>query len=224
MSTLTCAVVVPTRNEEGTIQETVKAIRSFTSEVYVIDGRSEDATREKAAAAGAKVIVQKERGKGAAIRETLRDLPHDIIVFIDADGSHDAADLSKLVQPILDGKAEMVVASRYLGGSDELHGTIHNFIRMVGSSIITLAINHRWKVQLTDVENGYRAVLRKAAATAHITASDFTIEQEMVMKMLKAGHRVIEVASHEYERKAGVSKLPTSQGYKFILNFLRNML
>ncbi len=214
------AVVIPTRNEEATIADTVRQVKAVAPHVYVIDGNSTDRTCEIAAQAGVQVIHQQSKGKGSALREALSSIDKEIIVFIDADGSHEAADIPKLVAPIISGKADMVVASRYLGGSDELHGTWHNFVRMVGSSLITLGINYRWSVQLTDVENGFRAVKRSVALSLGLKANDFTIEQEMVLKAVKKGYSVVEVASHEYERKGGESKLPTSQGWKFILEFL----
>jgi len=218
----TFTVIVPTRNEEATIESVVTSLKKFTENIVVIDGKSTDATRERAAAAGAKVILQKTRGKGAALRQAIDEIDTGIIVFMDADGSHEAADVLKIVQPVINNEADMVVASRFLGGSDELHGSWHNFVRMVGSSLITLAINYRWNVHLTDVENGFRAITRAAALALNLKACDFTIEQEMVMKALKKGYRVREIASHEYERKGGVSKLPTSQGWKFILKFLKD--
>jgi len=217
------AVVIPTKNEEATIGPMVLALSQMTVNIYVYDGNSDDRTFEIASRAGATVVRQKGRGKGRAIRQALEELPHNIVVFIDGDGSHDLKDIPKMVQPIIDGTADMVVASRYLGGSDELHGTWHNFVRMVGSSLITLGINYRWKVHLTDVENGYRAVRRAALLPLGLSASDFTIEQEMVMKMLKKGLRIAEIASHEYERKAGASKLPTRQGWRFILKFMKDL-
>ena len=83
-----------------------------------------------------------------------------IVVFIDADGSHDPKDIPALVAPIKAGQADMVIGSRGKGGSDELHGTLEQFIRYVGSQLIMLAINYRWNVRLTDSQNGFRAIRR----------------------------------------------------------------
>ncbi|HBU69408.1 MAG TPA: hypothetical protein DEE98_03385 [Elusimicrobia bacterium] len=218
------AVVIPTLNEEASIAGVIDSVSGSASNIYVIDGGSKDKTVEIALSKNAKVIKQKSRGKGSALVQALNEINAEIIVFIDADGSHEAADIPKLVEPIVGGKAELVVASRYLGGSDELHGSWNNFVRMVGSSLITLGMNYRWNVRLTDVENGFRAVRRSAALKLELESSDFTIEQEMVMKAVKNGLKVVEVASHEYERKGGVSKLPTSQGWKFIYRFFRDII
>lgn len=214
------AVVIPTRNEEATVAGVIRSVRPFASDIVVYDGHSTDRTREIAAAEGARVVVQNGAGKGTAIRQAFSDIAKDVIVLIDADGSHESADIPKLVAPLLDGRADLVVASRLLGGSDELHGSWNNFVRMAGSSLLAVGINARWRTSLTDIENGFRAVRRDAALKLGLTASGFIIEQEMVMKAVKKGFRVMEVASHEYERKGGVSKLPTRQGWKFVLRYL----
>jgi dolichol-phosphate mannosyltransferase len=217
-------VVIPTYNEEATIKEVCGSIKKITGSMLVIDGNSTDRTRDIAESMGIKVVLQKKRGKGAALRQAIDEVNSGIIVFIDADCSHEASDIPKLLAPILEGKADLVIGSRYLGGSDELNGSLNNFIRMVGSSIITLAINYRWGQHLTDVENGFRAIKRSAALDLKLKANDFTIEQEMVIRAAKKKYRIIEVPSHEYLRKGGQSKLSTVQGWKFILEFLREFL
>ena len=131
----------------------------------------------------------------------------DIVVFIDADGSHEPADIPALVAPIQAGGADLVIASRGKGGSDELHGTLEQFVRYVGSQLIMLAINYRWNVRLTDSQNGFRAIDRRVALALGLRSNLTTIEQEMLMRALKLGYRVAEIASHEYERRWGVSKI-----------------
>jgi dolichol-phosphate mannosyltransferase len=131
----------------------------------------------------------------------------EIVVFIDADGSHEPADIPKLIEPIRAGRADLVIASRGKGGSDELHGTLDQLIRYIGSQLIMLAINYRWNVRLTDSQNGFRAIRTDVARSLGLTSNATTIEQEMLMKALKRGYRVTEIASHEYERRWGVSKV-----------------
>lgn len=219
----TVAIIIPTKNEEGSIKKVIDSILPISNNIYVIDGNSEDKTRDIATSCGVKVILQKGKGKGNAIKQAIETIQSDILVMIDADGSHKSEDIPLLVKPILEGRADMVIASRFLGGSDELHGTIHNFIRMVGSSLVTLGINYRWNVRLTDVENGFRAIKRESILKIKLNSDDFTIEQEMVIKMLKKGFKIIEIASHEYERISGESKLSTWQGWKFVWEFLKDI-
>src|SRR5207249_10892863 len=125
----------------------------------------------------------------------------DVIVFIDADGSHEPKDIPAMIAPIMIGQADMVVGSRGKGGSDELHGTVEQFIRYFGSQLIMLAINYRWDVRLNDSQNGFRAIRRDVARRLGMTSNLTTIEQEMLMKALKRRYRVAEIASHEYERR-----------------------
>jgi len=217
-------VVIPTRDEEGLIGEIVDAVRPHADEVLVVDGHSRDKTREIAAARGARVVLDHRKGKGEALRLSITEATGDIVVFIDADGSHDPHDLPALVAPIKAGNADMVIASRGRGGSDELHGTIEQFIRYVGSQLIMLAINYRWNVRLTDSQNGFRAIRRYVCFQLGLQSNLTTIEQEMLMKALKKGFRVSEIASHEYERKWGTSKVVVWKlWFAYLWSFARNI-
>jgi dolichol-phosphate mannosyltransferase len=201
------SVVIPTKNEEGLIGEMIDAVHPHANEVLVVDGHSSDRTREIAEGKGVRVILDGGRGKGEALRRSFGEARHEILVFIDADGSHDPNDIPRLVEPIRQGRADLVIASRTRGGSDELHGTVEQLLRYVGSQLIMLAINYRWHVSLTDSQNGFRAIRRDVALSLDLRADLTTIEQEMLMRALKHGYRVGEVASHEFERRWGVSKV-----------------
>jgi dolichol-phosphate mannosyltransferase len=219
----TVTVVIPTKNEEGLIGEIVDSVRPY-GEVLVIDGRSTDRTREVAAAHGARVVLDGGKGKGQAIRQALGETTADIVVFIDADGSHDPKDIPALVAPIAAGKADLVIGSRGKGGSDELHGTFGQFIRYVGSQLIMLAINYRWDVRLSDSQNGFRAIRREVGLALDLRSNLTTIEQEMLMRALKLGYRVDEVASHEYERRWGTSKVVVWKlWWAYVWSFWRNI-
>ena len=223
MPDATVTVVIPTRNEEGLIGEIVDSVRPY-GDVLVIDGHSTDRTREIAQQHGARVALDGGRGKGQAIRQALRETTTDIVVFIDADGSHDPRDIPALVAPIAAGRADLVIGSRGKGGSDELHGTIGQFIRYVGSQLIMLAINYRFNVRLSDSQNGFRAIRRNVGLTLDLTSNLTTIEQEMLMRALKLGYRVDEIASHEYERKWGTSKVVVWKlWWAYLWSFWRNI-
>lgn len=221
----TVTVVIPAKDEEGSIGDIVDTVKSYADEILVVDGHSQDRTRAIAIEHRARVIQDRGRGKGEALRIAIGEATTDILVFVDADGSHDPRDIPKLVAPIEAGDADLVIASRGKGGSDELHGTFEQFIRYVGSQLITLAINYRWRVSLTDSQNGFRAIRRDVASRLGLTSNVSTIEQEMLMKALKQGYRVSEVASHEYERRCGTSKIVIwKHWFAFVWSFLRNLL
>ena len=201
------SLVIPAKNESASIHDIINQAKPFVAEVLVIDGHSTDTTREVAEQAGARVVLDNRKGKGDGLRVGIREAAGNIIVFIDADGSHDPHDIPRLVQPIIDGKADMVIGSRMTGGSDELHGDFSRFIRMTGSHILLLVINYRWNIRLTDCQNGFRAIRTDVARAINLTENVHTIEEEMVMKCLKHKYIIGEVPSHEYERKFGGSTL-----------------
>jgi glycosyltransferase involved in cell wall biosynthesis len=225
VSTPTITVVVPTRDEEGLVGEIVDSVRPYADEVLVVDGHSRDRTREIAAEHNARVILDRGKGKGDALRLAFDEAKGDIVVFIDADGSHDPKDIPAMVAPIIAGNADMVVGSRGKGGSDELHGTFEQLIRYVGSQLIMLAINYRWNVRLTDSQNGFRAIRRQTGKSLGLTSNLTTIEQEMTMKALKQGYRVGEIPSHEYERRWGKSKVVVWKlWFAYLWSFFRNII
>jgi glycosyltransferase involved in cell wall biosynthesis len=202
----TC-LVIPTLDEEATIAEIVREALPFVDEILVVDGHSTDRTRELAEAEGARAVLDPRKGKGAALRLALTETNADIIVYIDADGSHEISDIPRLTAPIHAGDADMVVGCRMTGGSDELHGDLFKFTRLIGSEIITMVINYRWNVRLTDVQNGFRAIRREVGLQLGLRENRFAIEEEMVMRALRKKFRVINVSSHEYKRKFGVSRI-----------------
>lgn len=223
MAAATVTVVIPTRNEEGLIGEIVDAVSPY-GDVLVVDGHSTDKTREIAKAHGARVVLDGGRGKGQAIRQAFDETTSDIVVFIDADGSHEPKDIPALVAPIASGQADLVIASRGKGGSDELHGTIGQFIRYIGSQLIMLSINYRWNVRLSDSQNGFRAIRRDVGRALNLRSNLTTIEQEMLMRALKQGYRVSEIASHEYERRWGTSKVVVWKlWWAYVWSFWRNI-
>jgi dolichol-phosphate hexosyltransferase len=219
------SVVIPTKDEEGVIGEIIDAVRPYAGEILVVDGHSRDRTRAIAVEKGARVVLDKGRGKGDALRRSFAEARHDILVFIDADGSHDPHDIPKLVEPIRRGDADLVIGSRTRGGSDELHGTAEQLLRYIGSQLIMLAINYRWRVRLTDSQNGFRAIRRNVALALDLRSNLTTIEQEMLMRALKHGYRVVEVPTHEFERRWGVSKVSVWRlWYAYLWSVMRNIL
>jgi len=219
------SIVVPARNEEKTIGEVLEVVRHMTDDLIVVDGQSSDETVVIAKRYGARVVQDNGRGKGDAVRIGLAHARYPITVLIDADGSHEPKDIPALVAPIVGGEADLVMASRMLGGSEELFGSFFEVIRLIGSLVISLSINYRYGVRLTDYQNGFRAIRTEVGRTIGLTSDITTIEQEMAMKCLKQGYRVIERPSHEYRRKGGVSKINVSQvGHRYVLNLIGGLI
>ncbi|MBL8776653.1 MAG: glycosyltransferase family 2 protein [Acidimicrobiales bacterium] len=218
------SAVIAAKNEEATIAPVLEAVGLLTDDVVVVDGRSTDRTREIAERHGARVVTDNGLGKGDAIRVGLDHAAHPVTVFIDADGSHDPADIARLVAPIASGDADLVMGSRMLGGSDELFGSAYEVLRLMGSLAISLTINYRFGVRFTDYQNGFRAIRtdvgRRIATTSNIT----TIEQEMAMKCLQYGYRVTEVPTHESRRQGGESKISVMRvAHRYVGNVARGV-
>ncbi len=215
------SVIVPTRNEAANLLPVLEGVVPFADELLVIDGHSVDGTRDIAAACGARVVLDDGRGKGAAIRRGIQEATGDILVFVDADGSHDPADIPALVAPILAGYADHVSGSRMLGGSDELHATIQQFVRLFGSQVITLSVNYTLGVRLTDCQNGFRAIRRDVALALDLRENITTIEQEMIIKSLRSGYRMAEAPTHEYVRANGESNFRVQDVWpRYVRSFL----
>ncbi len=218
-------VVIPAKDEAPTIGDIVAQALEHAAEVVVIDGSSSDATARLAAESGARVLTDAGRGKGLAMRDARGHIDTELTVFMDADGSHDAEDIPKLVAPILRGDADHVSGSRLLGGSSELHGGFDEWARLAGSSFITACINRRYGVRLSDSQNGFRALRTEVLKNLKLRSRHTTIEQEMIVETLRTGRRMAEVPTHEYPRRAGESHISVwRDGPGYVLSLMRLML
>lgn len=218
------SAVIPARNEEPMIREIIERTRPYADEVLVVDGHSRDRTVEIARECGARVVSDNGKGKGDAIRVAAAAAAHEIVVFLDADGSHDPADIPRMIEAIQRDEADLVIGSRGKGGSDELHGDIEKLLRMVGSDLILIGINIRFKSHLTDSQNGFRAIRRDVFLKLGLKENITTIEQEMTMKCLKKGFVVSEVPTHEYARRHGTSTIHLRKvWFRYIYSFLKNL-
>ncbi|HZE64178.1 MAG TPA: glycosyltransferase family 2 protein [Pyrinomonadaceae bacterium] len=218
------SLVIPARNEEQCIAEVIEKSLPFCDEIVVVDGHSVDRTVQVAESYGVRVVKDNKRGKGEAIRVGAMAATHEIVVFMDADGSHDPEDIPHLTEPILAGHADLVIGSRGRGGSDEAHGDIDKLLRMVGCDVILIGINMRWKTKFTESQNGFRAIRTEVIRALDLKENITTIEQEMMMKALKKGYVVTEVPAHEYSRKHGTSSIRLHRvWFRYIYSFIKNL-
>jgi dolichol-phosphate mannosyltransferase len=217
-------LIIPAKNEAENICEVIDRAIPYCDELVVVDGHSTDRTRELAESYGARIVLDNKKGKGDAIRVGADAATHNIVVFMDADGSHDPGDIPLLAEPIKKGKADLVIGSRGRGGSDELHGDVEKLLRMVGGDLILIGINLRWNQKLTDSQNGFRAIRKEVICSLGLTENITTIEQEMTMKCLKKGFIVDEVPTHEYARKYGDSTIRLRRvWFRYIYSFIKNL-
>ena len=162
------SVIIPSRNEGDVVVDVALSARHCCDEVIVVDGHSTDGSPARLKEAGITVIEDRGRGKGDAVRLGLEAATGEIVVAMDADGSHDPAEIGRLTAPIVAGRADIVIGCRMRGGSDEFAGTWTMFIRLWGNNFLTQVINTRFGTRLTDSQNGFRAL--RAAASVPIEA------------------------------------------------------
>jgi dolichol-phosphate hexosyltransferase len=219
------SAVILAKDEEGTIAGLVAEALRQADETLVVDGRSKDNTARFAQEAGATVLEDNGRGKGDGYRAGLAAAKGEVIVFLDADGSHDPKDIPRLAAPVLEGSFDLVIGSRWKGGSDDVHPTFNHLVRDLGGNLLSIIISRWFDTEITDCLHGYRALKKDAGLKLNLTADDFDIEHEMIIKALKKGYKIGEVAVHEYSRQAGKSKLPTfGKGHMFIWRLVRELL
>ena len=198
-------IVIPAKNEAPTIRDVVTCCRRFAGQVIVVDGRSSDGTAEIARENGADVLTESKPGKGNALRTAIPHILGSITVFIDADGSHAVSDVPRLVEPIRRNEADLVSASRLLGGFERAARRIRRVLRLAGSSFITACINWRFNVRLSDSQNGFRAIRTSVLRQLDLRDAHTTVEQEMIMRALHRGFCIVERPSHESARLYGKS-------------------
>ena len=206
------AIIIPAKNEGQTIGGVLDKIllRFYPDNVIVIVDDMRDDSVIIAQQRKVRVLRNNKRGKGGAIRFAIDNVNSDILVFIDADGSHDPEDIPKLIQPIIAGKADLVIASRIKGGSEEFSGSIENSVHYIGNRLSAFITNLFWNYEdykITDCQNGFRAIRNNTAIQLDLREDTSVIEQEMTIQCLKKGFRIDEIPSYEFKRQYGKPRI-----------------
>jgi glycosyltransferase involved in cell wall biosynthesis len=201
------SVVIPCFNEVNTIDEIIDAVNNgpYTDiEVIIVDDCSSDGTREKLknsiekSGRVAKVLYHEfNQGKGAALRTAFAAAQGDIVIVQDADLEYDPIEYPVIIQPIIDGKADVVFGSRFMGGRP--HRVVY-FWHMVGNRFLTLLSNMLTNLNLTDMETCYKAFRREIIQGIKIEENRFGFEPEITAKVAKTGCRLYEVGISYYGR------------------------
>ena len=196
----TLSIIIPVFNEQRTIEEllkkvkTVKLPQKIQKEIIVVDDASKDGTRKKLKDMENKFLQTKflyhdqNRGKGAAVKTGLGAATGDFLIIQDGDLEYDPQDISKLLLPILEGRAEVVYGSRFTGEHRNMF-----FWHMMGNKILSLVTNLLYNTTLSDMEVCYKLFTKKALRGISLKEDRWGFDPEITAKVLKKGYRIYEV-------------------------------
>ena len=195
------SIIIPIYNEKQTIAEILDRVQKvnlknlgLTKDIIVIDDASTDGSGEILKnLKGINLLTQPiNSGKGSAIRKGFQAADGDFIIMQDADLEYDPEEYPKLLKPLVDGKADVIYGSRFIGS--EPHRVLY-FWHYVGNKILTTLSNMLTNLNLTDMETGYKVFTKEAIKKIlpHLTATRFGIEPELTAQVAKKKLRVMEV-------------------------------
>jgi len=211
MSFQTLSIIIPAYNEIKTLEAVLAKIRevdlSLAREIIVIDDASTDGTdrllRSLSGDDIVKVFHDRNKGKGAALRSGFQRASGDIVLIQDADLEYDPGEYPKLLQPILDGRADVVYGSRFVGS--EAHRVLY-FWHMLGNKFLTLLSNMFTNLNLTDMETCYKVFRRDILDQITIREDRFGFEPEITAKLARSRCRIYEVGISYDGRTYGEGK------------------
>ena len=189
------SIVIPVYNEKDTIDEIVRRVQNveFEKEIIIVDDCSNDGTRDKIDKISGnnikKLFHEENKGKGAALKTGFQHVTGDIVIIQDADLEYNPKEYSNLIEPILDGRADVVYGSRFLGGP---HRVLF-FWHYVGNKILTTLSNMLTNLNLTDMETCYKVFKANVIKNINIRSNRFGFEPEITAKLAKKKCKIYEL-------------------------------
>ena len=219
------SIVIPALNEEGNLGNVLVDLKNFveqsrlSNEIIVVNDGSTDKTKEIAIQNGAKVISNRgNQGKGYSLKCGFKSARGEIIVTMDADGSHDPKDIAKLILPILNG-FDIAIGSRF---NTEKGRQTTTQVNLFGNRLINLVFRIITGTVVTDTQSGFRAYKSKVLKEIIINSKGYEIETELTLKPIINGYSLKEVPIFVRPRVIGVSRLnPLKDGLKILKRIIQ---
>lgn len=220
------SVLMPVYNEAETIAEIVERVRAapFPKEIICVDDYSTDGTREILTRLRAEgkiqhaIFQERNRGKGAAVRTAIAASTGDLVIVQDADLEYSPADWPTLFEPILQGRADAVFGSRFLGGTHRVLYYWHS----VGNGFLTTLSNMFSNLNLTDMECCYKAVRGDLARSLTLKSERFGFEPEITARLARANARIFEVpVSYSGRTYLEGKKITWRDGFAALIHIIR---
>lgn len=208
MDASSISLIIPAFNEENTIGKVIRDVKKSapdSTQIVVVDGGSNDKTNKIAEKEGVNVVVELRAGYGRAIRSGLEQGTGDIFVIIDADDTYEASDIPRLIEPLLEGKADVSIASRISGSMFSGSMPKANYF---GNRMLTWLFNRLYGQCLSDSQTGFRALTRKALKTITLKEVDMAFSTEMLTQAARHGLKITEVpTTYKPRNNSSKSKL-----------------
>ena len=216
-------IIIPCKNEKRNLEFILPKLKDYCEDITVVDGNSQDGTKELCEKLNIFYVKDNNLGKGDAQRVGANFSKKKYLIFFDADGSHEETDIPKLYKKIKEEENDLIICSRKTGGSHDLISNISwsGFIRATGTDFLSILLNKLFKTELSDVLYSLKAIERDKFLELKTEENHFGIELDIILRSLKKKYKIFEMPSREKKRVYGDSKLSTITGIYFIYQIIK---
>ncbi len=228
------SIIIPVYNEKGTILQVIERVKkadigNCEKEVIIVDDGSRDGTRELVSKAPGvkKILLERNRGKGGALKEGVRQSTGDYVIFHDADMEYNPEDFKYMLPLMESGLVDAVIGTRFLGRKQRLFGRNRNvvFANYIANVILKVAFNILYHTNFSDVYPCYKMVKLNDLRMLSLKENGFAFDLELIIKLLKKGKVFVDVPIHfDHRGYDQGKKIRPLDGFKSLLAIIKYRL